>query len=151
MSTIVKDLIETHGVDIDGHLDREALVPVSDRLQRQGDIIVVPEALTTSFWVTKMVADHLDHPNSVVGPQGFPVVRGEAGGNTHLLLADGDVRYVGLVQPTVDNAIGLLRVSEGATAYLAHPEHGYMGIGAGAYAIRRQREWQSQTSVLVAD
>ena len=31
-------------------------------------------------------------------------------------------------------------VPDGATAYVAHPEHGYMGVGPGVYEVRRQRE-----------
>jgi hypothetical protein len=36
--------------------------------------------------------------------------------------------------------VGVFTVTEGATAYLAHPEHGYMGIAPGTYTVRRQRE-----------
>ncbi|NUR64049.1 MAG: hypothetical protein HOV87_36130 [Catenulispora sp.] len=34
----------------------------------------------------------------------------------------------------------MLTVAVGATAYLAHPEHAYSGIGPGTYVLRRQRE-----------
>lgn len=121
------DLIETHGVDIDPHLDRQATVPVTTGLQRQGDIIVIPSPVVrVGATATKQV------------PQcGVPVVRGENGGNTHLLLADGPVRWD---SAPADLTLGVLTVEEGATAYLAHPEHGYAGIGPGTYVIRRQRE-----------
>ena len=69
---------------------------------------------------------------------GVPVVRGEFGGHTHTLLAEGEVRF----DPASDEGldIGVLTVAEGAVAYLAHPEHAYSGIGAGTYVLRRQRE-----------
>jgi hypothetical protein len=125
----VNDLIAVHGVDIDPHLDRGALVPVSTGLQRQGDIVIIP---ATSV--------RLGRPGAATKPVpqcGVPVVRGEAGGNTHLLLADGPV----LFDPApADLTLGVLTVADDATAYLAHPEHGYAGIGPGTYVIRRQRE-----------
>jgi len=124
----VTDLIQTHGVDIDPHLDRDATVPVSAGLQRQGDIIVIPTAMTRRPGAAA---------TALVPRAGVPVVRGEAGGNTHLLLADGPVRYGAA---PADLTLGLLTVEEGATAYLAHPEHGYAGIAPGTYVVRRQRE-----------
>jgi len=123
----ITDLIDRHGVDIDPHLDRQATVPVATGLQRQGDIIVIPAPVVE-------VGETASKP---VPQCGVPVVRGEAGGNTHLLLADGDVRWDAA---PADLTLGVLTVDEGATAYLAHPEHGYAGIGPGTYVIRRQRE-----------
>lgn len=135
----VTDLIATHGVEIDPHLDREALVPVSNGLQRQGDVIVVPAvAVREGGAATTLV------------PQcGVPVVRGEAGGNTHLLLADGDAGVWYDPAPAA-LTLGLLTVADGAVAFLAHPEHGYAGIGPGTYVVRRQRE-QADEIRMVAD
>lgn len=122
------DLIQIHGVDVDPHLDREAFVPVSTGLQRQGDVIVIPA----------VVANRPTANATRAVPQvGVPVVRGEAGGNTHLLLADGPVRYDPAPR---DLTLGVLTVDDGSVAYLAHPEHGYAGIGPGTYVLRRQRE-----------
>lgn len=153
MSTLVKELISTHGVDIDPHLDREALVPVSAGLQRQGDVIVIPEAMARAVVSTLMVVLKGGVPDDrLVAPVGVPVIRGEAGGNTHLLLADGDVRFVAISGAIVEETfIGLLVVAEGATGYLAHPEHGYAGIAPGTYVIRRQRELVQNTVRMVAD
>jgi len=134
----VNDLIETHGVDIDPHLDRQAAVPVSTGLQRQGDILVLPAVVANRPTANATRA---------VPPAGVAVVRGEAGGNTHLLLADGPVRYDPAPR---DLTLGVLTVEDGATAYLAHPEHGYAGIGPGTYVIRRQRE-QAEQIRIVAD
>lgn len=40
--------------------------------------------------------------------------------------------------------VAVLSVPEGSTAYLGHPEHGYMGIAPGDYTISRQREMADQ-------
>ena len=83
-----------------------------------------------------------------VPPEGIPVVRGEAGGNTHLLVAEGPVSWA---PNTTDRAIqGSLVVEEGGVAYLTHPEHGCQGIGPGHYTVRRQRE-QAEEIRIVAD
>lgn len=131
MMHLVQDLIDAHGVDIDPHLDRQATVPVSTGLQRQGDIIVIPSGRARAA--------------TPVPRQGVPVVRGEAGGNTHLLLADGAVTWDAA---PADLTLGVLTVEEGATAFLAHPEHGYAGIGPGTYVIRRQREQADEIRIV---
>lgn len=46
--------------------------------------------------------------------------------------------------------VAVLSVPEGSTAYLGHPEHGYMGIVPGSYEIRRQREMAEEIR-MVAD
>lgn len=135
---IVADLIDNYGVEIDPHLDREAAVPVSTGLQRQGDVIVIPAVVANRPTV---------NASRAVPSCGVAVVRGEAGGNTHLLLADGPVRYDPAPR---DLTLGVLTVPDGSVAYLAHPEHGYAGIGPGSYVIRRQREQADQIRI-VAD
>jgi len=136
MSMTLKEAISKHGVEVHDYLDREALVPVHTGMQRQGDVLVVPAKGKASGEAVQVPA------------QGIPVVRGEAGGNTHLLLAEGDVKW------TVDNSttlsLGTLTVAQGATAWLAHPEHAYSGIGPGTYSIKRQRE-QADEIRLVQD
>lgn len=119
------EVIDRMGVDVHDYLDREEIVPVCSGLSRQGDVIVVPTRPSKK-------------PGQPVTPAGVPVVRGESGGNTHLLLADGPV-----VWAPVDNTgqvLGVVTVTDGGTGYLAHPEHGYLAFGPGAYEIRRQRE-----------
>lgn len=140
MNTVI-DLIGRHGVDVLDHLDRQATVPVLAGLQAQGDIIVVPTA--------RIGRDSMS-ATTPVPAAGVAVVRGESGGNTHLLLAEGDVRWVTVLAGSDDLALGLLTVAEGATAYLAHPEHGYAGVAPGTYVIRRQRE-QANEIRLVQD
>lgn len=121
-------LIDRHGVDVHDHLDRNELVPVSTGFQAQGDVIVVPTRPSIK-------------PGDTVPADGVPVVRGENGGNTHLLLADGPVVWCPVLHAgETDLELGELRVPDGATAWFAHPEHGYLGIAPGAYVVRRQRE-----------
>lgn len=124
----LEQLIDTHGVDVDDHLDRAELVPVLAGMQRQGDVIVIPQRPNA--------AAHAPIPT-----EGIPVVRGENGGNTHLLLAVGPCMWA--PNTTTDPAeltLGTLDVPDDAEAYLAHPEHGYVGIAPGSYRIGRQRE-----------
>lgn len=128
------EAIEQYGVDVLEHLDRDLEVPVHAGLQMQGDVAVVPCGIEPAA--------------AEVPAEGVPVVQGENGGNTHLLLAEGDVRF-----DRVGNgglAVGVLSVPVDAVAFLAHPEHGYLGIGPGTYELRRQRE-QAEEERLVAD
>jgi len=137
----LETLVTRHGVDVLEHLDRQVSVPVVDGLQTQGDVIIIPWQMNGDVWI---------EPTTPVPAEGVAVVRGENGGNTHLLLAEGQVtfetRHAG---PTGLN-LGALTVCEGAVAYLAHPEHGYTGIAPGDYVIRRQRE-QADEIRLVQD
>lgn len=120
------EAIELHGIDVDEHLDRETAIPVLTGLQAQGDVMVVPRPTQDSA-TTPVPAD------------GVPVVRGEFGGHTHTLLAEGAVAFDAAAgEAGLD--IGVLTVAAGATAFLAHPEHAYSGIGPGTYVLRRQRE-----------
>lgn len=129
--------ITRYGVDVLEHLDREAAVPVLAGIQFQGDVAVIP--------VDPVIACTTEVPAA-----GIAVVRGESGGNTHLLLADGPVRFDQQEASETDLVLGVLEVPEGSTAYLAHPEHAYTGIAPGTYELRRQRE-QADELRLVAD
>jgi hypothetical protein len=131
-------LIDTFDVDVHDHLDRSELVPTHDGLQFQGDVAVVP------------AATHAPTSKVTVPAAGIPVVRGENGGNTHLLLAAGPVTWAPVERARNGLDLGLMHVPDGATAYLAHPEHGYLGVGPGRYVVRRQRE-QADVVRLVAD
>ena len=140
-ATLVKlsALIDQHGIDVLTHLDLEVTVPVLNGMQRQGDVLVLPAAEAAG-----LVAE------TPVPAAGVPVVRGENGGNTHALVADGPVFCDLRTASTSDLTLAVLTVPEGSTAYLAHPEHGYSGIGPGSYVLRRQRE-QAEITRLVAD
>lgn len=130
------------GVIVDEHLDRQATIPVCDGLQAQGDIIVVPAV---------ECLEALGRAVDRIPTAGVAVVRGENGGNTHLLLAEGPAFYT----PDTSGepsalALGTLTVPDGSVAHLAHPEHGYASIAPGTYEIRRQRE-QADAIRLVQD
>lgn len=131
-------LIDETGVDVLDYLDREALVPVLAGLQVQGDVAVVPQR-----------AGHSSSTAKAVPAEGVAVVRGESAGNTHLLLSEGPCTWTAKPAST-DLTIGVLDVPEGSTAYLAHPEHGYLAMAPGSYLIRRQRE-QADELRMVAD
>lgn len=133
----LEQLVGSFGVNVDEHLDREDIVAVTNGLQRQGDVIVIPTPDAEVPASAKQVPG-----------VGVAVVRGENGGNTHLLLAAGPVRYAEIDEGTLD--IGVFTVADEATAYLAHPEHGYAGIAPGTYTVRRQRE-QADEIRMVAD
>ncbi|MBT2228383.1 hypothetical protein [Nonomuraea sp. NEAU-A123] len=131
----IEQAIATFGVTIDDHLDRQAEIPILSGLQFQGDVAVVPA--------------NREPARTPVPESGVPIVRGQAEANTHLLLATGKAFFApersggGMV-------LGVLTVAEGATAYLAHPEHAFTGIAPGTYELRRQRE-QADQARLVAD
>lgn len=134
------DAETTFGVRVDDHHDRQADIPVLTGLQAQGDVIVLP-------------ATGRHAATTPVPQQGVAVVRGENGGHTHLLLAAGTVAWDPSATAGADPSdldLGVLTVADGATAYLAHPEHAYSGIGAGTYVLRRQRE-QADVARFVAD
>lgn len=136
MTITYHSILDRHQVDIPVHLEAQAEVPVLTGPQRQGDIIVLPSRPSVEL-------------GALVPASGVPVVRGEAGGNTHLLVADGPVSWlVGSVSDRLH--LGTVTVPEGATAFLLHPEHGAQGIGPGTYRVRRQRE-QADEIRMVAD
>ncbi len=138
MSITLDEVLTAHQQSVLDHLDRQVAVPVVD-FGRQGDVIVIPERVTKS--------------RTAVNPlhkTGFPVVRGENGGNTHLLVGEGDIRYDSTEASAEALTLGHLSVGSGAVAYLVHPEHGAIGFGSGDYTIRRQRE-QADELRLVQD
>ncbi|MFD0689831.1 hypothetical protein [Actinomadura fibrosa] len=122
--------VRSDGVDL-AHLAAELDIPTIAGLQHQGDLSVIPAA---------MAAEDFQRPADPVPAVGVAVVRGEAGGHTHLLLASGDVRYDVRDGAAGDIVLGSLEVGEGATAWLDHPEHGNTGIAPGRYVLRRKRE-----------
>lgn len=115
-------------------------VPTVAGLQHQGDVSVVPASMVRDF----------RKPTEAVPREGVAVVRGESGGNTHRLLAEGDVRFEARAASAEDLTLGSLHVGEDATAWLDHPEHGNTGIAPGEYVLRRKRE-QAEEMRMVAD
>lgn len=130
--------ITYYGVDVDPHLDRQVTISITNGLQAQGDVIVVPASMTLPVAATPVPAS------------GIAVVRSESGGNTHLLLPDGPVMFDQRQISVTNLVLGILTVPFGSIAYLAHPEHAYSGIAPGTYELRRQRE-QADRLRIVAD
>lgn len=129
MSTIAQ-MSQATGVTIETGHDLDFEIPVLTGVQRQGDVIVIPVTHT-----------RLATPVTPVPKSGTPVVRGEAGGNTHAIYADGPGVLCDTFPASATNLkVAALVVPDGAVAYLGHPEHAYNGIGPGSYEIRRQRE-----------
>lgn len=137
MKTMSAFMVADQGVDLTA-LGAELDVPVVSGLQHQGDVSVIPVAMVRTYSVAV----------TPVPREGVAVIQGE-GGNTHLLLASGDVRF-DVIENNEDIDLGSLCVAEGATAWLDHPEHGNSGIAPGNYVIRRKREQADQIRV-VAD
>ena len=103
---------------------------------RQGDVIVIPERMLS------IAAE----PTAPVPQDGVDLVRGDFGGNVHLLIVDGDAWFDRtpvplLLDDTTIMSIGILWVAPEARAYLIHPEHAAVGLAPGRYTVRRQREW----------
>lgn len=124
------------GVDVLSHLDRAVSIPMVSTIGRQGDVLILTKSSRNA--------------TTALPAAGFPAVRGEAGGNTHLLLGDGPVFYDQHPASATSLTLGVLTVPAGSTAYLAHPEHAYLGIAPGTYELRRQRE-QADELRLVTD
>lgn len=111
-------------------------IPILAGLQRQGDVMVIPADVAAT---------------TAVPATGTAVVRGENGGNTHAIYAaDGPVFCDVKAGSATDLRVALLSVPDGSTAYLGHPEHGFMGVAPGTYEIRRQREMAEELR-MVAD
>ena len=121
----VGEAITRFGVQVDDHLSREATIPVLTGPQAQGDTLILP-------------APDQAPATTPIPAVGVAVVKGEVGGNTHLLLPGGFFDAATITEGSL--VLGTLTVPVGATVYQAHPEHGYAGIGAGTYTISRQRE-----------
>lgn len=138
MTITLGQAIDSFGVEVLEYLDREVLIPVIDDIGAQGDVLIVAKPSRQKCATTPLPKD------------GFPAVRGESGGNTHLLLAEGAVFYDAETPTPTKLDLGTLTVGEGATCYLAHPEHAYLGIAPGNYTLRRQRE-QSDVIRIVQD
>lgn len=138
MATTLGQLIGHHGVDVLEHLDRDLEVPVHDGLQFQGDLAVIPSAGSPMTHRT----------DRLVPAAGIPVIEAVGGGHEHRLLAGTPGKTWFDPASRGGQDLGYLTTEE--AAYLAHPEHGYLGIAPGTYTLRRQRE-QADEERLIAD
>ena len=137
--TTLADAERAYGTTHLDHLDRQADLPTVDRLGFQGDVAIIRDESAT--------------PSTVPVPAaGYPVVKGENGGNTHALFGT-HACYTpsgtaGLDPSDLD--LGVLTVPQGPAALLSHPEHGGLLIAPGTYVLRRQRE-QADVARFVED
>jgi hypothetical protein len=134
MPLTVADLTRRTGLDVLDHLEREAAIPVTGRLQAQGDLIVIPFA-----WLDGQVEFWPGARWQPVPAAGLVLLRSAAGSNPHTLVADpGRCEWTtGVADRT---GLGLGALTTAGVAYLLHPEHGGAGIAPGTYLVRRQRE-----------
>lgn len=121
-------------ITVPPELEASANVPVLTGAQRQGDVGIFPRP---------PVGRAEESAFMPVPVEGVAVVRGESatGANSHILHAVGDVRWSPAAGRAGEVLLGVLDVSEGATAYLIHTdEHGANAMGAGTYRITGKRE-----------
>lgn len=130
-------ILTSHGVDLSSieHLDLE--VPIITGNQRQGDV-----------YVLKVTSDHTRGASKIT-KTGVTVVRAETNAaNTHTLHAlTGKCLWQPNPNADRDGELvqGWLTVPTGSEATLIHTEeHNVLGIGAGTYEIRRQREYAGE-------
>ena len=107
--------------EIPAHLVADADVPLCAGLQRQGDVLIRPARKSAKV-------------GTPLPAEGVAVVRGESGGNTHLLVG------AGTWSPVEGDLLQLGVVNVESDCYLLHPEHGAQGMAPGSYIISRQRE-----------
>lgn len=133
--TTLTEMEARYGVQHLDHLDRQATVPTVSRLAFQGDVALIRRA---------------DVPASTVPipAAGYPVVKGEAGRNTHALFGAGF--FTPATPSPTELALGTLTVPDGEQVLLSHPEHGGLLMEPGTYQLRRQRE-QADEIRIVAD
>jgi hypothetical protein len=141
------ELISRYRADVAAHLDRDADIPVLTGPQAQGDVAIRPVRrwpvpASGSRSRGRRAASHFRRRAAAVTPipaSGLVVAMGREG-HEHRLLP-GPARF-DLVRPSPDELlIGILTVPAGGEAYLAHDQHGYLGIGPGTYEVGGQREW----------
>jgi hypothetical protein len=134
MSTFA-NILDRAGITTPDQALADIDVPVLTGPQRQGDVLIVPRAPIGAAELANMTR---------VPAAGLPVVRGEATGNTHLLMPEHDTTiWWAPATPTrdADVTLGVLHVPDNATAWLIHTdEHGVNGIGIGTYTLRGKRE-----------
>jgi hypothetical protein len=138
------ELISRHGIDVGAHLDRYADIPVLTGPQAQGDVAIRPvrrRHLGTGERRSRG-RQRRAHAVTPIPASGVVLATGREG-HEHLLLP-GPARFDPAQAAPGSTLIGILTVPAGDEAYLAHDQHGYLGIGPGTYEIGGQREWTPQ-------
>jgi hypothetical protein len=146
------ELISQFGIEVDAHLDRDADIPVLTGPQAQGDIGIRPVRLReegSSRFRRLRVGSGRRIAVTPIPAAGVVVATGQEG-HEHRLLP-GPARF-DRVRPFPGSLlIGILTVPAGGDAYLAHDQHGYLGIGPGTYEVGGQREWTPESWQRVLD
>lgn len=124
-------ILTAHGISLDAIELPEMEIPIITGNQRQGDVLILK--VTTS------------HGGQPLG-KGVTVVRAETNqSNTHTLVGTGLWEPNGRASRDDELVQGWLTVPTGGEAFLIHTEeHSALGIGAGTYEIRRQREYAGE-------
>jgi hypothetical protein len=138
----LRELISRYGVDVATHLDRDADIPVLTAPQIQGDVSIRRARLR--WFRGRRPARIRRSAVTPIPPEGVVVSTGREG-HEHRLLP-GPARFDRVFSWSGSSPlIGILTVPAGCEQYLAHDEHGYLGIGPGSYEVGRQREWTPST------
>lgn len=124
-------VLTAHGVGLDAIEHPEAEIPVLTGNQRQGDVLIL-----------RVTSAHGGEPLG----KGVVVVRAETNqANTHTLVGDGTWQPNARAAQEDELVQGWLTVPSGGESFLIHTEeHNALGIGAGTYEIRRQREFAGE-------
>lgn len=131
-STTFSEALTRAGVTVPDETIADLTVPVLTVAQRQGDVGVFPRRNALTAAERKAMTP--------VPAEGIAVVRGEATGNTHLLMVDSGTG-VTFAPKDSGTLIGVVDVPEGAVAHLIHTdEHGVNAIGPGCYELRGKQE-----------
>jgi hypothetical protein len=122
--------------NIDGgaieHLD--LVVPLLAGLQGQGDVLIVP-------------VESRGDRGERIAREGVTVVVGEsAGGNAHILQSlEGECFWLAASDAASGLVQGWLTVPDGSSAAMVHTqEHSVVGVAAGCFEVRRQREFAGE-------
>lgn len=131
MSITLADVESRFSITHLDFLDKQASIPTVSTLGFQGDVAVI------------RVDRHAARVR--IPGDGVSVVRGENGGNTHLLIGDGAF-------DTSDGTgltLGWVTAPAGGTTLLSHPEHGGLMLAPGTFELRRQREQADEIRMVI--
>ncbi|MBO3744829.1 hypothetical protein J5X84_02025 [Streptosporangiaceae bacterium NEAU-GS5] len=145
MTVTLATLTHQTGLTVLGHLEQSISIPVVEGPQAQGDLLVIPYEFVRSEVRLRPALQWHDVPS-----EGVELLRGEAGGNPHSLVAEPRTcRWT----PRLFDALnlGIAAFEALAPVYLLHPEHGATGCAPGTYVVRRQREHGRWRPRMVAD
>lgn len=124
-------VLTAHGLTAEAIEHPEAEIAIRTGNQRQGDVLIL-----------RVTTEHAGKPLG----KGVVVVRAETNqANTHTLVGDGLWEPNARANREDELVQGWLTVPDGGEAFLIHTEeHSALGIGAGTYEIRRQREFAGE-------